>query len=52
MRQMTDVNFDMLVHALFLLFKEDVEERIKRKSSQLPDKFWDEVEANPGLNPW
>ena len=52
LRQMTDVNFDMFVHVLFLLFKEDVEERIERKGGQLPEEFWDKVEANPGLNPW
>ena len=36
---MTDANFDMFVHVLFLLFKEDVEERIERKGGQLPDEF-------------
>lgn len=52
LRQMTDVNFDLFVHVLFLLFKEDVEERIERKKRGLSDEFWDEVENDVALNNW
>ena len=40
LRQMTDVNFDLFLHALMLIFTEIVAERIKRKDRELPDEFW------------
>lgn len=40
LRQMTDVNFDIFVHALFLIFTEDVEARIQKRDRTLPEDFW------------
>ena len=37
---MTDVNFDLFVHSLFLLFAEDVQSRIERKNRALGADFW------------
>ncbi len=39
--QMTQVNFDFFIHALFLLFKDDIEKKISEKDQGLPDDFWD-----------
>ncbi|KIM77843.1 hypothetical protein PILCRDRAFT_76259, partial [Piloderma croceum F 1598] len=40
--QMTDVNFDIFIHVLFLLFAELTERRIAKKGRELPDDFWEE----------
>jgi hypothetical protein len=37
--QMTDVNFDIFMHVLFLLFAELTERRIAKKGRELPDEF-------------
>lgn len=44
LRQMTDKNFDFFIHVLFLLFKEETEQRIAKKKRELPGDFWDEAE--------
>lgn len=41
LRQMTAVNFDIFMHVLFMLFKEEVEKRIREKKIELPENFWD-----------
>ena len=40
LRQMSAVNYDFTVHALMLVYKEVVEERIDRKELGLPEEFW------------
>jgi len=40
LRQMSAVNYDFTVHALMLVYKEVVEERIERKELGLPEGFW------------
>jgi len=40
--QMTDINFDFFIHALFLLFTELTEQRIAKKDWKLPNQFWQE----------
>jgi hypothetical protein len=37
---MSAVNYDFTVHALMLVYKEVVEERIDRKELGLPEEFW------------
>ncbi|EKM60283.1 uncharacterized protein PHACADRAFT_82889, partial [Phanerochaete carnosa HHB-10118-sp] len=44
LRNMTDVNFDLFVHALFLLFAEDVQARIERKDRALGEEFWENMQ--------
>lgn len=44
MRQMTDVNYDFFVHALFLLYADVVTQRIQDKGQDLGEEFWDKVE--------
>lgn len=39
LRQMTNINFDFFVHVLFLLFTEQIEKRIKKKETHLPEDF-------------
>lgn len=44
LRQMSGVNYDLFVHFLMLLFKEDVEKKIQKKGWEHPEEFWDEEE--------
>ncbi|EJF55596.1 hypothetical protein DICSQDRAFT_73391 [Dichomitus squalens LYAD-421 SS1] len=44
MRSMTNVNYDFFVHVLFLVYSEEVEERIRRNNQELDEEFWDAVE--------
>ncbi|GJE96350.1 hypothetical protein PsYK624_125450 [Phanerochaete sordida] len=43
LRNMTDVNFDLFMHSLFLLFAEDIQKRISRKDRALDAEFWENV---------
>ncbi|KAF9539932.1 hypothetical protein CPC08DRAFT_806138 [Agrocybe pediades] len=38
--QMSDVNYDVYVHYLMLLFKEDIERRIEERNQALDEEFW------------
>lgn len=40
LRQMTDVNFDIFVHVLMMLFSEEMERKIAKKERELDDEFW------------
>ncbi|PPR02082.1 hypothetical protein CVT26_008839, partial [Gymnopilus dilepis] len=42
LRQMTDVNYDIFIHAIMLVYKEHIEFKIRKKGMELPDDFWDE----------
>ena len=44
MRSMTDVNYDIFVHVLFLLYGEQVTAKVEQKGQNLDDDFWDAVE--------
>ncbi|KAK6988417.1 hypothetical protein R3P38DRAFT_3332071 [Favolaschia claudopus] len=43
LRQMSDTNYDSVVHVLMLLYKESVEERVEKKQRLLTDDFWRQV---------
>ncbi|KAJ7575522.1 hypothetical protein C8J56DRAFT_801342, partial [Mycena floridula] len=43
LQQMTDVNYDFVVHCLMLLYTEITEKKIRVKKQELDDKFWDDV---------
>ncbi|KAJ7587818.1 hypothetical protein C8J56DRAFT_890692 [Mycena floridula] len=43
LRQMTDVNYDFVIHCLMMLYTEIMEKRIREKKQELDDDFWDEV---------
>lgn len=45
LRQMTDVNYDFFVHVLFLLFAEQIEDRIEKRERQLDADFFDPMAA-------
>ena len=40
LRQMSAVKYDFTVHALMLVYKEMVKERIERKELGLSEEFW------------
>ena len=44
MRPMTDVNYDIFVHVLFLVYSEQVQARILKKGLDLSDEFWAQAE--------
>ena len=44
MRPMTDVNYDIFVHVLFLVYSEQVQARILKKGHDLSDEFWAQAE--------
>ncbi|KAK7001807.1 hypothetical protein R3P38DRAFT_3216115 [Favolaschia claudopus] len=45
LRQMTDINYDFVVHVLMLLYKELVEKRMAKKNEALSAEFWEQVES-------
>jgi hypothetical protein len=44
LRQMSAVNYDIFVHFLMILYKEDIEKKIAKKGLELPEDFWDDIE--------
>ncbi|KAK7033866.1 hypothetical protein R3P38DRAFT_2917807 [Favolaschia claudopus] len=45
LRQMSNVNYDFVVHVLMLLYKELVEKRMAKKNEALSDEFWQQVDS-------
>ncbi|KAF8193148.1 hypothetical protein K438DRAFT_1906769 [Mycena galopus ATCC 62051] len=43
LQQMTDVNFDFIVHVLMLIYGEMVEKKIRSEGKELAEGFWDEI---------
>ncbi|KAK0454237.1 uncharacterized protein EV420DRAFT_1621492 [Desarmillaria tabescens] len=43
LRQMSNVNYDFFIHALMLLYKEDIGQRIEKKERELDEQFWEDV---------
>ncbi len=44
MRSMTDINYDFFVHVLFLIYGEEVEERVRKDHQELDEEFWNRAE--------
>jgi hypothetical protein len=44
LRQMSDINFDLFIHALMMLYTEMVEERTEKEGNELSDEFWEIVQ--------
>ena len=44
MRLMTDVNYDFFVHVLFLIYGEEVEDRMRKQNQELGEEFWNRAE--------
>ncbi|KAH9932374.1 uncharacterized protein B0H18DRAFT_929208 [Fomitopsis serialis] len=45
LRNMTNINYDIFVHTLFMLYAERVQRRIDSSGDALDDGFWEEVDA-------
>ncbi|KAJ7432743.1 hypothetical protein FB451DRAFT_1345238 [Mycena latifolia] len=43
LQQMTDVNYDLFVHVLMMIYGETMEKKIEAKGMELSDEFWDAV---------
>ncbi|KAF7295287.1 hypothetical protein MIND_01067900 [Mycena indigotica] len=45
LRQMSDVNYDFCVHVLMMLYKEEVERKVSKRSRELDEIFWASVNS-------
>ncbi|KAJ6608388.1 hypothetical protein B0H10DRAFT_2166588 [Mycena sp. CBHHK59/15] len=45
LRQMSNINYDFVVHILMLLYKELVDRRAEKKNEGLREEFWDMVDS-------
>ncbi|KAJ7261470.1 hypothetical protein C8J57DRAFT_1634439 [Mycena rebaudengoi] len=45
LRQMSDTNYDFVVHVLMLLYMDLVEKRVAKKDEELTAEFWEKVEG-------
>ncbi|KAJ7021201.1 hypothetical protein C8F04DRAFT_911170, partial [Mycena alexandri] len=43
LRQMSDVNYDLFIHVLMMLYGERVEARVRDKGLELSEEFWQEA---------
>ncbi|KAJ6568186.1 hypothetical protein B0H10DRAFT_1965006 [Mycena sp. CBHHK59/15] len=48
LRQMSNINYDFVVHILMLLYKELVDRRAEKKNEGLREEFWDMVDISNG----
>ncbi|KAJ7269158.1 hypothetical protein C8J57DRAFT_1509364 [Mycena rebaudengoi] len=45
LHQMSDTNYNFVVHVLMLLYKDLVEKRVAKKDEELPADFWEKAEG-------